>query len=89
VKDDREVAGWAARTVNKVVGLALSKLVEAERVDVRVKTTLSQAMKGEIDAIAIHLQGFLARKNLRIETFQLQMGAAAVITKLAIQVKFN
>jgi hypothetical protein len=85
VKDERESASWGLRTVNKVAGLAISRIVEAERVDVWVNTTLSKAMRGEVDAIAVHLWGFLARKDLRIETFQLKIGQVTVLPKLALK----
>lgn len=89
MKDDQEAKGWAERTINKVAKIAISRLIEAERIDVSVKTTLSQAMRGEIEAIFINLDGFLARENLRIETFQLQINSVAVITKLAAQGKIQ
>jgi hypothetical protein len=34
VRADRKSAGWGARTVNKVAELAISRLVEAQRLDV-------------------------------------------------------
>lgn len=85
MKDDREAANWRARTVNRVVGIAIARLVEAERVEAWVNTTLSQAMRGEVDGLAIHLQGFLARKGLRIETFQLEIGRVIVQPRLAMK----
>nr|WP_242035793.1 LmeA family phospholipid-binding protein [Leptolyngbya sp. FACHB-8] len=42
-------------------------------------------MRGEVDGLAIELQEFLARKNLRIETFQLQIGQVTVLPKLAMK----
>lgn len=71
--------------MNKVAGLAIARLVEAEQVDVRLKTTLKQVMQGEVESMAIDLQGFLAREHLRIETFRFQIGQVAVIPKLAMK----
>lgn len=85
MKDDRENASWRSRTINKFVGLAISRLVEAERVDVWVNATLSKAMRGEVDGLAIELQGFLVRKDLTIETFQLRIGQVTVLPRLAMK----
>lgn len=85
MKDDRDKLGWRARAINKVVGVAISRLVEAEKVDVWVNATFAKAMRGEVDGLAITLQGFLARPGLRIETFQLQIGQVTVLPKLAMK----
>lgn len=85
MENARESAGWAERAVNKVAEVIISKLVEAEQADIWVTTTLPQIMRGEVDAIAIHLQEFLVQKDLRISAFQLQIGQVNILPKLAIK----
>jgi len=85
VSDERETIGWGERAVNQVAKLVISRLVVAEQIDIWVDTTLPKAMRGEIDAISIALQGFWARQDLLIETFQLQINQVVIVPKLAIR----
>lgn len=80
---------FGERAVNKVIELILSQLVDADRLQVQIKATLNRLTQGEVDAIAIHMYGYLMQPNLRVESFLFDIGAAAVNVKSAMRRKIE
>lgn len=80
---------FGERAVNKVIEVILSRLVDTDRLQVQIKTTLHRLAQGEVDAIAIHMYGYLMRPNLRVESFLFDIGAAAVNVKSAMRRKIE
>lgn len=85
----QEQAGFGEKTVNKLVELVLSRVVDAESIQVRVQGSLKRLGRGEIDGLMIQLANFLFRPALRVAEFQLEIGAAAVDVKQAIKRKIQ
>ncbi|MGI0484409.1 LmeA family phospholipid-binding protein [Pantanalinema rosaneae CENA516] len=80
---------FSERAVNKVIEVILSRLVDADRLQVRIKTTLNRLTQGEVDAITIHIHGYLLQPNLRVEAFLFDIGTAAVNVKSAMRRKIE
>jgi hypothetical protein len=80
---------FGERAVNKVIEVILSRMVDAEELQVRVKAALNRLAQGEIEAIAIHIHGYLLHPNLRVESFLFDIGAAAVNIKSAMRRKIE
>lgn len=76
---------FGERAVNKVIAVILSRLVDADRLQVQIKATLSRLAQGEVEAIAIQMYGYLMQPNLRVEAFLFDIGAAAVNVKSAMR----
>ncbi|HEY9297792.1 MAG TPA: DUF2993 domain-containing protein [Phormidium sp.] len=74
----QEKGNFTEQAVNKFIELVLSRLVDAERLQVRIKSNLKKLGRGELDALTIQMSNFLLRRNLRVAEFQLDIGAAAV-----------
>lgn len=64
--------------VNKFIEMVLSRLIDAERLQVRVKANLKDLLAGKLDALTIEIFGFLLQRHLRIAEFQFYIGASAV-----------
>ncbi len=64
--------------VNKFIEMVLSRLIDAERLQVRVKANLKDLLAGKLETLTIEIFGFLLRRYLRIAEFQFNIGAAAV-----------
>jgi len=73
-----EKVTWGEKTVNKFIEMVLSRIINAERLQVRVKASLKQLARGELDALAIDMFGFLLRRSLRVTEFRFDITAAAV-----------
>nr|WP_261225604.1 DUF2993 domain-containing protein [Ancylothrix sp. D3o] len=58
--------------------MVLSKLIDAEHLQVRVKANLKDLLAGKLDALNIEIFGFLLRRHLRVAEFQFDIGASAV-----------
>jgi hypothetical protein len=85
----QEKAGFRERAVNKFIEVVLARLVDAEQLKVRIKTNLKQLARGEIDAIAIQMSGFLLQQNLRVADFRFDIGPAAVNVQSAMRRKIE
>ena len=85
----QEKGNFGEQTVNKIIEILLGRLLDAERIQVRIKAKLKQLTRGEIDAIAIEMSGFLVRRHLRVAQFQLHIGAVAVNIQNAIRRKIE
>lgn len=84
-----EQASFGEKTVNKLIELVLSRLVDAESIQVRVRGGLQRLGRGEVDGLMIQLTNFLFRPALRVGEFQLDIGAAAVDVKQAMRRKIQ
>lgn len=74
-----EKTGLGEQALNKIAETALaSQLEEVERLEVRVKTNLSKLANGEVDSIAIKINGLITDYNLRVEELQLQIDRVTV-----------
>jgi len=73
-----EKSNFTERAVNKFIELILLRLVDAERLQVRIKSNFKKLGRGELDSLAIEMSGFLLRRNLRVAEFQFNIGASAV-----------
>lgn len=80
---------FGERAVNRFIELVLSRLVDAERVQVRIKANLKKLAQGELDGLLIQLAGYLMRPNLRVEQFYFDIGAAAVDIQKAMKRKIE
>lgn len=85
----QEQTGFGEKTVNKLIELVLSRLVDAESIQVRVRGSLQRLGRGEVDGLMIQLANFLFRPALRVAEFQLDIGAAAVDVKQAMRRKIQ
>ena len=85
----QDKGNFGEQTVNKIIEILLGRLLDAERIQVRIKAKLKQLTRGEIDAIAIEMSGFLVRRHLRVAQFQLHIGAVAVNIQNAIRRKIE
>ncbi len=76
---------FGEQALNKIVEIALaSQLEQAERLEVRIKTDLSKLAQGELDSIAIKIDGLLMPPNLLVEELQLQINRINVKPRSAI-----
>ncbi|MFB2921057.1 LmeA family phospholipid-binding protein [Aerosakkonema funiforme] len=66
------------QAVNKFIEMVLSRLVDAERLQVRVKANFKDLLAGKLDALTIEMFGFLLRPHLRVAEFKFDIGASAV-----------
>ncbi len=66
------------QAVNKFIEMVLSRLVNAERLQVRLEANLKDLLAGKLDALTIEMFGFLLRRHLRVAEFQFDIGASAV-----------
>lgn len=73
-----EKEGLRERAANKLIEVLIAALVKAEHIQARMKTTLKQLSRGEIDGLLIQMSGFQVRSHLRVETFRFEIGPAAV-----------
>jgi len=61
----QEKAGLGEQALNKIAEMALaSQLEEVERIEVQLKTDLSKLAHGEVDSIAISLNGLVMQQDL-------------------------
>jgi uncharacterized protein YbjQ (UPF0145 family) len=74
----QEKVKFGEQAVNKFIEMVLARLVDAERIQVRVKASFKKLARGELDALAIEMYGFLLRHHLRVAEFRFDIGAAAV-----------
>ena len=75
---NEERRNFTEQAVNKFIEFVLSRLVDAERLQVRIKCNLKQLRRGELDGLSIQMSNLLLCPNLRVAEFQLDIGAAAV-----------
>ncbi|HEY9852051.1 MAG TPA: DUF2993 domain-containing protein [Leptolyngbyaceae cyanobacterium] len=66
------------QAVNKFIEMVLSRLIDAERLQVRIKANFKDLLAGKLDALTIEMFGFLLRRHLRVAEFQFDIGASAV-----------
>nr|WP_290225615.1 DUF2993 domain-containing protein [Trichocoleus desertorum] len=72
-------AKFGEQTLNKMATMAIAHMIkDAEGVDVQIKTDLSKLAQGQVDSIAIKIQGLLMQSSLRLEEFYLQINRVAV-----------
>lgn len=72
-------AKFGEQTLNKMATMAIARMIkDAEGVDVQIKTDLSKLAQGQVDSIAIKIQGLLMQSSLRLEEFYLQINRVAV-----------
>lgn len=74
----QEKTNFREQAVNKFIEFVLSRFIDAERLQVRIKSNLKQLKRGELDALTIQMSNFLMQPNLRVAEFQLDIGASAV-----------
>jgi hypothetical protein len=86
---NQEKTNFREQAVNKFIEFVLSMLVDAERLQVRIKCNLKQLRRGELDALTIQMFNFLMQPNLRIAEFQLDIGASAVDMQKIIRRKIE
>jgi hypothetical protein len=72
---------FGEQIVNKFIEVVLSNLIDAERLQVRVKANLKQLARGELDGLAIEMYGFLLRQHLRVAFLRFDIGSSAVNTQ--------
>lgn len=81
----QEKAGLGEQALNKIAEIALtSQLEEVERLEVQIKTDLSKLAHGEVDSIAININGLLMQHDLVVEELQLQINRVVVKPRSAI-----
>ncbi len=81
----QEQAGLGEQALNRIAEMALaSQLEEVERLEVKVKTDLSKLAHGEVDSIAINLNGLLMQQDLVVEELQLQINRVTVKPRSAL-----
>jgi hypothetical protein len=73
-----EKVKFGEQVVNKFIEMVLARMVNAERIFVRVKANFKKLARGELDALTIEMYGFLLRHHLRVSEFRFDIGAAAV-----------
>jgi hypothetical protein len=78
VTQDQERVGFGERTVNKFIELVLSRLVDAERLQARIKTSFKKLSQGELESLAIAMAGFRLRPEFRLAEFNFDIGPSAV-----------
>ncbi|MBD1863223.1 DUF2993 domain-containing protein [Trichocoleus desertorum] len=72
-------AKFGEQTLNKMATMAIASMIkDAEEVDVQIKTDVSKLAQGQVDSIAIKIQGLLMQSSLRLEEFYLQINRVAV-----------
>ncbi|HEY9859674.1 MAG TPA: DUF2993 domain-containing protein, partial [Candidatus Obscuribacterales bacterium] len=72
-------AKFGEQTLNKMATMAIAHMIQdAEGVDVQIKTDLSKLAQGQVDSIAIKIQGLLMQSSLRLEELYLQINRVAV-----------
>ncbi|MGA9382156.1 MAG: DUF2993 domain-containing protein, partial [Phormidium sp.] len=86
---NEEKRNFTEQAVNKFIEFVLSRLVDAECLQVRIKCNLKNLRRGELDALTIQMSNFLLRPNLRVAEFQLDIGAAAVNMQSVIHRKIE
>lgn len=69
---------FGEQVVNKFIEMILSRMIDAERLQVRVKTNLKQLGRGELDGLTIEMYGFRLRPHLRVAELGFDIGSAAV-----------
>ena len=75
----QEQAGFGEQAINKIAEMALaSQLKEVERSSVQIKTDLSKLAHGEVDSIAININGLVMQQGLGVEELQLQINRVNV-----------
>lgn len=74
----QEKTNFREQAVNKFIEFVLSRFIDAERLQVRIKSNLKQLKRGELEALTIQMSNFLMQPNLRVAEFQLDIGASAV-----------
>jgi len=85
-----EASNFSEQAINKVAEIAIARqLQEVRGLEVQIKTDLTKLAKGQIDAIAINIQGLWMQHCLRAAEFHLQMGQVAVKPWSAIRGKIQ
>ncbi|MFB2876496.1 DUF2993 domain-containing protein [Floridanema aerugineum] len=86
---NQEKTNFREQAVNKFIEFVLSRFIEAERLQVRIKCNLKQLRRGELDALTIQMSNFLMQPNLRVAEFQLDIGTSAVDMQKIIRRKIE
>lgn len=86
---NQERINFREQAVNKFIEFVLSRFIDAERLQVRIKSNLKQLKRGELDALTIQMSNFLMQPNLRVAEFQLDIGASAVDMQKIIRRKIE
>lgn len=71
-------SNFVEQAVNKFIEMVLARLINAERLQVRIKANLKELLAGKLDALTIQMFGFMLRRHLVVEEFQFDIGSAAV-----------
>ncbi len=75
----QEKGKFGEQALNKIAEIALaSQLAQAEGLEVRIKTDLSKLAHGELDSIAIKIDGLLMPQNLHVDELKLQINRIIV-----------
>lgn len=69
---------FTEQAVNRVAEIALARLLDAEQLMVRIKTSFNQLIRGEIEAIVIDMSQVKVRQDLRVEALRLKIGRVVV-----------
>lgn len=70
---------WSEQAINKVAEIAIATQIKTtESLKVNIKTDLNKLAKGQLDSIAIRLNGFLMDHELKADEFYLQIGQVTV-----------
>ncbi len=81
----QDKAGLGEQTLNKLAEMALaSQLGIVEQLKVQIKTDLSKLARGEVDFIAININGLVIQKFLPSEELQLEINRIRVKPRLAL-----
>lgn len=81
----QDKAGLGEQTLNKLAEMALaSQLGIVEELKVQIKTDLSKLSRGEVDFIAININGLIIQKFLPSEELQIEINRISVKPRLAL-----
>ncbi|MFB2839193.1 DUF2993 domain-containing protein [Floridanema evergladense] len=86
---NQERINFREQAVNKFIEFVLSRFIDAEQLQVRIKSNLKQLRRGELDALTIQMSNFRMQPNLRVAEFQLDIGASAVNMQSIIRRKIE
>ena len=74
-----EASSFSEQAINKIAEIAIARqLQEVIALEVQIKTDIAKLAQGQIDSIAINIQGLWMQHCLRATEFHLQMGQVTV-----------
>lgn len=81
----QEKAGFGEQAINKIAEIALARQVgKVKLLKVQVKTDLSKLAHGEVDSIAININGLARPQGVSVEELQLQINRITVKPRSAM-----